>query len=1025
MFLIKLTNNSIKKLLFAVFLLECNFVSAQFTVLTGEKSSTKWSQVITSNYWIIYPSGLDSIGLRYADLMEYYRPRVGYTAGYLPNQQFEDNMPIVLHPFTATTNAMVTMAPRRMEVFTFSDPYSLLPPVSWDRLLSIHENRHIAQLQFSASGFWKGFPKVFGEIAPLYIQSLLLNSALAEGDAVVAETALTSSGRGRTADFLSYYRMAFDTGDYRNWYRWRYGSQRYYTPDYYRVGYMTVAGARYLYDAPTFMSEYLHKSSFPFRFNAMASTLRQFSGKRLNATWSEITDAFSTIWKEDDMKRGTFQRIDPVVWNESKYYTVYYGGVMTSGGDLYSVRAGMDKAMELVEVHPDGSVNPVRPFKTESKLAYSPYTDCIYWTEAVPDKRWELYESSRIRMLKTGEKTIRDFVSDGRYANPAVSGDGRLLAAADYSVAGSSSIALFSLENGERLRSIQSLPGVQINDLAFCGDYVVFSGVSDEGMGLYLTDFQSVKTLEQPVPFKLYDIISHEGVIYFTSDKNGTQEIYSYMPDSGIMKQLTNTKYGVSNPFFYNGELCFSALTPQGRILARAGEPFEKVVMYSEHASYPIADVLTDQENRRESVPDRYVKFPPEEYSKVGNAINVHSWLPIYYNRNGVAGSMAGYSFEFASLGVTAFFQNLTTTLNGSAGISFHVDPFAAVESHETDKKGNPILTMNDYYGGFHLNLNYTGWFPVFNLKFDVGDRQSANTVLGIDYSNDSIYAASARSDKHAKPYIGGSLTMSVPFNFSSGGWQRSLVPFVGILASNDQLGEGYRQIKYNETWQLYEPDEPLVSGLHSYYRMVAGISGAVERPVASSAIYPKLGIGGGFQYSANPFTRSMFASLYCYVPGLTTTSGIKLASSMQLKKASANTTVADVWAFDMYDMAPRGFYMTNVESLLKLYYLNTYKLSFDYAIPMLPMDFSLRQYVYLRNMEFIPFADYLVADNEKVQDVLYSVGADILFRFEKFLILNNTFKMGVRAAYNGGSLSDRVGMKEPYSFRFVAGVDF
>lgn len=1015
-----------RKILFAACLLAFDsVVFAQFTVISGEKSSTKWRQVTTSNYSVIYPEGLDSLGIRYAGLLEYYRPRVGYSAGYLPNQQYETSFPIVLHSFNATTNALVTLAPRRMEVFTFSDPYSLLPPVSWERLLSIHENRHIAQFQFAASGFWKGFPKVFGELAPLYIASLHLNSALAEGDAVVAETALTTSGRGRTADFLSYYRMAFDLGDTRNWYRWRYGSQKLYTPDYYRVGYMTVAGARYLYDAPMFMSEYLQKSSFPFRFNAMASTLRKFSGKRLDDTWSEIAGAFSSIWKNDDLLRGPFQNIEPVVWNDSKYYSVYDGSVMTSSGRLFSVRAALDKATELVEIQSDGSVSPIRPFNADSKLVYSPYTDCLYWSEAVPDVRWELYESSRIRMLKVGEKSISDFTSDGRYANPTVSVDGRLLAAADYSVTGITGIVLFSLENGEQLRSIQSLPGVQINEVAFLGDDIVFSGVSDDGMGLYMTDFRTIRQLEQPVPFKLHDIISHDGVIYFTSDKNGTQEIYSYQPDSGVMKQVTNTKYGVSDPFFYNGELCFSAMTPQGRILARAGEPFEKSVSYQDHASYPIADALTEQENSRTATTDRYVKFAPSDYSKAGNAINVHSWLPIYYNRNGVAGSMAGYSYEFASLGVTAFFQNLTSTLSGTAGISFHEDPFAVVESHETDDKGNPILTMKDYYGGLHLNLDYTGLFPAFNVKLDVGDRQSANTVLGIDYSNDSIYAASARSDKYAKPYIGGSVTMSVPLNFSSGGWQRSLLPFVGILASNDQLGEGYRQIKYNETWNWYVPDEPLVDGLHSYYRMVAGISGAIERPVASSAIYPRLGIGGGFQYSANPFTQSLFATMYGYLPGLSTTSGLKLASSMQLKKASANTTVADVWAFDMYDMAPRGFYMTNVESLLKLYYLNTYKFSVNYAIPVLPLDFSLRQYVYLRNMEFIPFADYLIAGNETVQDNLYSVGADIMFRFEKLLILNNTFKIGVRAAYNGGSLSDRVGMKEPYSFRLVAGVDF
>ena len=63
-----------------------------------------------------------------------------------------------------------------------------------------------------------------------------------EGDAVAAETALTSSGRGRSADFLEYFRVCFENGDLRDFDRWRFGSQKYYAPDYYKIGYLTVAG---------------------------------------------------------------------------------------------------------------------------------------------------------------------------------------------------------------------------------------------------------------------------------------------------------------------------------------------------------------------------------------------------------------------------------------------------------------------------------------------------------------------------------------------------------------------------------------------------------------------------------------------------------------------------------------------------------------------------------------------------------------------------------------------------------------
>ena len=101
-----------KAFLIMLALLTAFSARAQFASLGGEKSSTAWQQIETGNYRVIFPVGLDSLGARYSELLETYRPYVGASAGFLPNQQYKGAFPVILHPFGAVANGAVVWAPR-------------------------------------------------------------------------------------------------------------------------------------------------------------------------------------------------------------------------------------------------------------------------------------------------------------------------------------------------------------------------------------------------------------------------------------------------------------------------------------------------------------------------------------------------------------------------------------------------------------------------------------------------------------------------------------------------------------------------------------------------------------------------------------------------------------------------------------------------------------------------------------------------------------------------------------------------
>ena len=184
---------------------------AQFYTTGDDPASVKWYRTDTETYRIIYPEGLDSLARVYAVTLEKYKAAAGRSAGYVPGEWTVGRIPVILHAFNANSNGSVAWAPKRMDLYTSPQAYGS-EPMPWTDMLAIHEQRHVAQMQAGLSGAFRPFGWVLGEMFNGFVAGIYPSTAFLEGDAVVAETALSSSGRGRTGDFLNYYMIAFDNG---------------------------------------------------------------------------------------------------------------------------------------------------------------------------------------------------------------------------------------------------------------------------------------------------------------------------------------------------------------------------------------------------------------------------------------------------------------------------------------------------------------------------------------------------------------------------------------------------------------------------------------------------------------------------------------------------------------------------------------------------------------------------------------------------------------------------------------------
>jgi len=326
---------------------------AQLYSDSGDPARLKWYSTQTPHYQIIYPQGLDSLAKVYGRLFEYYRPQEEWSSGLLPGQYLKKPMPIVLHSYNAYSNGFVAWGPRKVGLYTIPEATGD-EALKWEKELAVHESRHISQFMMSRKGVFKPLGWLFGEVIGDMVIGVYPGMAMIEGDAVATETGLTNAGRGRSAEFLNFYMSAFDNGDMRDWYQWRYGSWRRYAPNYYALGYLTVAGQRVFNDDPSFMARYYKGvTDKPLQLFHRQKEMSAVSGKPFKETFKDIQLSFKEMWNEEAEARKPFINAE-LVEDVPSWYASYAAGGFR-GDDLIAVKSGLIDPNFLVRVGADGS----------------------------------------------------------------------------------------------------------------------------------------------------------------------------------------------------------------------------------------------------------------------------------------------------------------------------------------------------------------------------------------------------------------------------------------------------------------------------------------------------------------------------------------------------------------------------------------------------------------------------------------------------------------------------------------------
>ncbi|MCQ2153006.1 MAG: hypothetical protein MJY44_00300 [Bacteroidales bacterium] len=832
-----------------LFLLLCTDISAQFSVGGTDPASVRWSEIEGSHYRVIYPRGMDSLGRVFAVELERYAPLVGKSAGMDPASGARNKLPVILHPYISQSNGVVTWTPRRMNLYT-TPAWLGSSAYPWHSQLAVHEGRHAAQMQAGHDRRYLCFRILSGEIFEGLYASLYGGPFFLEGDAVATEYELCHSGRAQEADFLEYWRVCSSAGERRDLWQWVYGSQRRYSPDHYRPGFVLNAGMRSVFGVEDFTKRFYDRARDKFLpFFNLQKTVKETTGLKLRDAFSVICDSLDVFWEKDAAGRGPFVPFSTISPAPERYAD--YHGTALLGARPVSIRTSISRPTELVD--PDGKSFGV--FSSSVRRLRQAPDGRIYWTEIVPDRRWSLRSYSDIFFMGPDHKKGR-LTRRTRFFSISPSPDGARICASALPPQGGSAVVILDVRTGKETGRIPAPDSLQIAEVEWLDSgNILASAICGKGIGLFdVTD--NFREVLAPQQSSISELWHKSDTLFFTSDLSGVNELYALSGEKGQAFRLTSTRHGASS-FAMNesGDTLYASIPGvDGRLVGSAAVrdlPAPAPADFSTPPPAPFrngfpAEAAVPADNDSPEISE------PKNYVKGAHLLHFHSWLPVC----AAFDSESSISFETimqqAGLGATAYFQNELGTAYGY--VAYKASP------------GSPKWTHTGL-----ASFTYTGLYPVFETKLSISSESSV------------------------------SLKAYIPFNFSSGGWTRGLIP---------QITGTYALRFGTAAWG---------------YSVNASLRGYTMLPAPSSCIYPKLGIGGQVGFAANRELQEIYSKIYGYLPGFHETHGISLSVFNE--------------------------YLLNGNDLLSA--------TLDYAIPFGSVDWGgMSPVAYVRNFELIPHAE-------------------------------------------------------------------
>jgi Tol biopolymer transport system component len=404
-------------LLLLPLLLHSQVISLDGPVL--DIGGARWKVIETAHYDIVFPESLENEARYVADTLEYLFPL-----------QQESLRPVRLHRFSVVLDTRNFTANGYVSIFPRVSVYYSLPWAGeggdWYTLLAVHEGRHMIQTDTVNQGPVRLFTLLFGEQG--FLPLMAAPRWILEGDAVVMETLLTRSGRGRDPSFTLLLKSIALEENLPSYQTAILGSYRRMTPNAYDLGYLLYSRLRgeYAADAPDRIFSGI--ADLPLPLLGAWNGVRESSGIAPRKLYRETMEHYASFWREQTaaLPDDPYEALTETVAGD---YREYRNLVRFADGDLAAVRYSLSRGTEIELLSSGGTLKKrIRALPASRISAGGP---CLAWDEHIADLKFQRGEN-RIMLYNRNLGTIRALTSRGRYIYPELSRDGSRLAVLEW-----------------------------------------------------------------------------------------------------------------------------------------------------------------------------------------------------------------------------------------------------------------------------------------------------------------------------------------------------------------------------------------------------------------------------------------------------------------------------------------------------------------------------------------------------------------------------------------------------------------